>query len=179
MNTTEFLIIGICTGALCSCATMNDGGSYTNSTYDYNNETVYYSQNYDSSTDSGLNYNDSSFRSEVAVPESYHVGSYHSPQSAKNVDKQWVTSQNPQGYTIEIANDEKPSVVAKKLYQVPKTERMAEIKYQSNGKVYYKGVYGSYSSPAEAEKALNALPPEVKQGAGVKPWGNVQSNVGE
>ena len=56
---------------------------------------------------------------------------------------------------------------------------MAEIKYQNQGKAYYKGVYGSYPSFDAAQQALNNLPDDVKKGAGVKTWGSVQSSVAE
>lgn len=112
----------------------------------------------------------------VDVPDSYHVGEYHAPVSFKDRDKQWVNSQNPQKYTIELADDEKAAAVAKKLYQAPKSDRSAQVQYQKNGKSYYKGVYGSYDSPEAAQKALDGLPTDIKQGAGVKNWGSVQGN---
>ncbi|MFI4919644.1 MAG: SPOR domain-containing protein, partial [Legionellales bacterium] len=112
----------------------------------------------------------------VVVPESYHVGAYHSPVSFKDMDQSWVSRQNPQGYTIEIADDAKASEVARKLYNTPKNDRMAQVQYQRNGRVYYKGVYGTYSSSDAAQKALDALPPDIKQGAGVKTWSSIQSN---
>jgi septal ring-binding cell division protein DamX len=116
---------------------------------------------------------------EVSVPESYHVGQYQSPVSFKDRDRNWVTSQNAQGYTIELADDEKPAVVAKKLYNAPKNDRRAQIKYQRGGKSYYKGLYGTYNTPAEAQKALESLPDDVKKSAGVTSWGNVQGNLNE
>lgn len=118
-------------------------------------------------------------RAEVSVPQSYHVSSTHSPISFKDRDKNWVKNQNPQGYTIEVAEDEKASRVAQKLYKIPKNDRMAQIKYQREGKVYYKGIYGTYNSPEAAQKALNELPQEVKQKAGIKKWGSVQENMDE
>lgn len=115
---------------------------------------------------------------QVTVPESYHVGAYHSPVSHKDRDKSWVANQNPQAYTIEIAEGEKASQVAGKLYNAPKGDRRAQIKYYQNGTPYYKGVYGSYNSYEEAQKAYNALPATVKQGAGIKNWSSVQQNMG-
>ncbi|MDP1602596.1 MAG: SPOR domain-containing protein [Legionella sp.] len=141
-----------------------------------------YQQNYQrrSSYNIGTDYGyDGGSRGQVTVPDSYHVGAYHSPTAAKDRDRRWVSSQNPQGYTIEIADDEKASQVAKKLYQIPKKEPMAEIKYQRDGKAYYKGLYGTYVNPEEAQKALNSLPDDVKQGAGIRNWGNLQNNISE
>jgi septal ring-binding cell division protein DamX len=117
--------------------------------------------------------------SAVKVPESYHVGAYHSPLAPKDIDKNWVSRQNPQEYTIQLAQDEKAARVAGVLQTAPKNERMAEIKYQQFGKTYYKGLYGSYSSQEAAQNALNALPENVKQSAGVTTWGTVQSNLSE
>lgn len=113
----------------------------------------------------------------VVVPESYHVGQFHSPVSFKDRDRTWVNNQNAQGYTIELADDEQPSTVAQQLYKAPKTDRMAQIRYYKNGKTYYRGLYGSYENAEDAQKALNALPPEVKKNAGIKNWGSVQNNL--
>ena len=84
-----------------------------------------------------------------------------------------------QNYTIELADGDKASEVANTLYKAPKNDRMAEIKYQKDGKTYYKGVYGSYPSLEAAQQALTTLPDEIKQKAGVQTWGSVQQNVHE
>ena len=97
------------------------------------------------------------------------------PASFKMRDKSWVSSQNPQGYTIELSNGEKASDVAGTLQKAPKNERMAEVKYQRDGKQYYKCVYGSYPTYEAAQQALSTLPEDVKQGATVKTWGHIQS----
>jgi hypothetical protein len=190
MNTIRLVVIGFCVSTLSACTTMNGNGgypgyyagSYNTHTPNYNYEQMQYyqyQQNYQSyNVGNDYGYGESP-RGQVTVPDSYHVGAYHSPTAAKDRDKKWVSSQNPQSYTIEVADDEKPSRVAKKLYQIPKNEPMAEVKYQRDGKAYYKGLYGTYSSPEEAQKALNSLPDDVKQGAGIKSWGHVQSNVSE
>jgi septal ring-binding cell division protein DamX len=115
----------------------------------------------------------------VEVPESYHVNSLSAPVSFKDRDRTWVNSQNPGNYTIEIADDEQASQVAQKLYKAPKKDRMAQIKCKTNGKQHYKGLYGSYASQEDAEKALNDLPSDLKQGAGVKNWSHIQSNLEE
>ncbi|STX29363.1 Uncharacterized protein conserved in bacteria [Legionella beliardensis] len=174
------LTVCICFSALASCGRVSDipyPPTYTSQRYD---DMRYYSQVYSQGINYG-DYNSSAIVSsqEVAVPESYHVGAYHAPARAKDRDKTWVSSQNPQGYTIEIADDEKAAQVAKKLYMAPKTDRTAEVRYQNNGKNYYKGLYGSFSSQEEAQKALNNLPEDLKQSAGVKNWGAIQSSVSE
>lgn len=176
MKKLRLLVISLSAGCLSACNTTTNETVYTAyQPYKYE-DMQYYTQTYSGGADySGENYP----REEVTVPDSYHVGAYHSPTRAKDRDKNWVSSQNPQGYTIMIAEDEKPSKVAGKLYQLPKNDRMAEIKYQRDGKNYYQGVYGSYSSQEEAQKALDALPAEVKQQAGVKNWNSVQSNISE
>lgn len=97
------------------------------------------------------------------------------PLPFKQRDKGWVGKQNPQGYTIEISNSEKAADVAGTLQKAPRNEPSAEVKYQRDGKQYYKGVYGSYPTYEAAQQALNALPEDVKRNASVKTWGNIQS----
>lgn len=116
-------------------------------------------------------------RKQVKVPETYHVGAYRSPISHKDQDKTWVEGQNPQGYTIEIADKEKASEVAGQLQNVPKNERRAEVRYERDGKTYYRGLYGSYPNLEDAKKAMGTLPANVQEGANVKTWGSVQSSV--
>ncbi|CAM2935838.1 Uncharacterised protein [Legionella steigerwaltii] len=111
---------------------------------------------------------------EVKVPNSYHVGELHSPVSFKDRDETWVNSQNPQGYTIELTEGDKASQVAQVLYKAPKKDRMAQVKYDRDGKTRYRGVYGTYTTSEEAQKALNSLPPELKSGASVINWSSVQ-----
>jgi hypothetical protein len=139
----------------------------------YDESQMYAPVNYSSSN---TGYRDSS-SGQVTVPNSYHVGEYHSPISFKDRDKSWVSSQNPQAYTIEVAEGDKASQVAQKLYKTPKNDRMAQVKSQVNGSAYYKGVYGTYPDEASAQKALDALPDDIKQGAAVKNWSSVQQNL--
>lgn len=117
-------------------------------------------------------------KKQVVVPETYHMSQYQSPQSHKDRDRRWVETQNPQGYTIEVADSDKAHEVAGKLYKAPKSQRMAQVKYHQNGNQQYKGVYGSYSSYEEAQKALTNLPEDVKANAKIRTWSNVQSSVG-
>lgn len=178
MNKIQLFTLVICAAGLSACGMSNNDTLYTSYTYKpYNyDETLYYSsQTYRGGPD--YTYGAQSSSSGVSVPDSYHVGAYHSPTPHKERDKDWVKSQNPQSYTIEIADDEKAASVASKLYQVPKTDRSAEIKYQRDGKAYYKGLYGTYNSQDEAIRALEALPDALKKGAGVKDWGTIQSNT--
>lgn len=176
----HLLTICFCAGTLSGCVIMDDQyRGYQSATYDANqgypaNYSVY--MNSGSSYTYGYDYGSSESTKQVTVPDSYHVGAYHSPPSAKNKDSTWVSNQNPGGYTIQIAEDEKPSMVAKQLYQLPKNDRTAEIQSQRGGKTYYKGLYGSYNSEEEAQKALSTLPDDIKQKAGIKKWGSVQNN---
>jgi septal ring-binding cell division protein DamX len=151
----------------------NDNEGYTPNypSYTYNDNQLI---NYNSS-DAGYRHTDGG--QQVAVPDSYHVSEYQPPVSFKDRDRTWVSGQNPQGYTIELAEGEKASQVAQTLYKTPKNDRMAQVKSQVNGKAYYKGVYGTYPDAASAQKALDALPDEVKKSAGVKSWGTVQQNL--
>ena len=113
----------------------------------------------------------------VAVPNSYHVNEYQAPASHKSRDKSWVNSQNPMGYTVEVGDDENAASVASSLQTAPKNNRSAQIKYQKDGKTYYKGDYGSYDNYQDAKKALDSLPADVKARARVKNWGTVQGGV--
>ncbi|MBA2709694.1 MAG: SPOR domain-containing protein [Tatlockia sp.] len=110
----------------------------------------------------------------TTVPDSHYTGSYRSPTSHKDIDRSWVDNQNPNSYTIQIGESDKAYQVAGRLHKTPKTERSAEVKYDRNGQSYYKGVYGSFNSQEDAQKALNSLPPEIKQGAEIKSWSSVQ-----
>lgn len=170
------MAVGLCAINLSSCIAYEENNSPSYETYTYNDSQLY-AQGYYSTSNYNYNYNQQ--HQSVAVPESYHVGEYHSPVSFKDRDRTWVNGQNPQGYTIEVADDEKAAQVAQKLYKAPKNDRMAQIKYQRNGKAYYKGLYGTYDNAQDAQNALDALPAEIKQGAGVKNWGSVQGNLSE
>lgn len=179
MNKIQQFTLVVIAAGLASCGMNNSDTLYTSyiyKPYGYD-ETQYYSpQTYRG----GADYNFGTPSSHgVTVPDSYHVGAYHSPTPHKDRDKHWVQSQNPQGYTIEIADEEKAASVARKLYQVPKNDRAAEIQYQKDGKPYYKGVYGTFNTQDEAIKALENLPESLKKGAGVRNWGAVQQNSTE
>ncbi len=188
-------LMAVSIGVLSLSACMLDGGNDFSSTgYNANpyqlpsNQTsLLYPEGYEntSSYNTYSTYNTSNdmdaiapaSENQVVVPDTYHVGAYRSPASPKDVDRSWVTSQNPQGYTIELANGEKASHVANVLYKAPKNERMAEVQSQRNGKPYYEGLYGSYPTQEAAQEALNKLPDDVKQNAGIKTWGSVQNTV--
>lgn len=175
LNKIQALSICLCVTGLSACTTSYSPKTYTNYQYSAESTTQLYQDGY---TGGGY-YSDSYQEKSVVVPESYHVGVNHAPTPHTDRDKEWVNSQNSQSYTIELADDEKASEVANTLYKAPKSERMAEVKYQRDGKAYYKGVYGTYPSYEAAQQALKSLPEDVKQKAGVKTWGSVQSGVTE
>lgn len=102
------------------------------------------------------------------------MGDLRSPVSFKDRDQNWVNSQSPQGYTIELVEGDKAAQVAQVLYKAPKNDRLVQVKYEQDGKTHYNGVYGTYRSADEAQKALNALPPEIKSSASVVNWSIVQ-----
>lgn len=180
MKKVHLLTICLCVSSLSACVMNDDNYSgYQSVIYDARQTSpANYNviMNNGASYGYGYNYDNPESIKQVTVPDSYHVGAYHSPATARDKDTTWVSNQNPGGYTIQIAEDEKPSQVAKKLYQLPKNDRTAEIQSQRGGRVYYKGLYGSYNSEEDAQKALSALPDGIKQGAGVKKWGSVQNN---
>lgn len=110
----------------------------------------------------------------INVPESYHVGQFRAPISSEANDHQWIMQQNLAFYTIELADNAQPAIVAKQLYLAPKTARMAEFKYRQNGIVRYKGVYGSYRTFEEAQMALQQLPPALRTQAQIRQWSQIQ-----
>lgn len=174
----QAIFSGILVLALSSCAEMNN---QTYEHYGYSSYPNYYPMQMQGSyMGSDISYESQQQpAAEVSVPDSYYVGPARTPVSFKDKDKQWVSSQNPRAYTVEVADDEKASKVAGKLYQLPKNDRMAQVKYQRDGKGYYKGVYGSYESQEAAQKAIDALPADLKAGAAVKDWESVQGNLSE
>ncbi len=169
----KLILVTLCALELAGCMTYEEASDDNYRNYVYNDNRI---NTQFTGYDAGITYRPEA-TSAVSVPDSYHVGEYHSPVSFKDRDRNWVSNQNPQGYTIEVADDEKASLVANKLYKTPKNDRMAQVKYQRDGKDYYKGVYGNYPDAQSAQKALDALPAEIKQGAGVKNWGSVQQNL--
>lgn len=116
-------------------------------------------------------------RQRVSVPHSYHFSGGNSPRTHKNRDANWAQSQNPNAYTIQLSSGEKASTVAKDIATTPKFERAAQIKYEQNGRKYYRGVYGTYSSREEAEKAMQRLPSNVRQKAAIKNWSRIQDGM--
>ncbi|KTD07024.1 hypothetical protein SAMN02746073_0067 [Legionella jamestowniensis DSM 19215] len=174
MKKTSILAVCLSVGSLSSCTNYQESAYTVYPTY----RPYAYQQTSYQTYDGGVDYRYERAGGDVNVPHSYHVGPTHSPASHKDVDSNWVNNQNPQGYTIEIAEG-KASQVAGKLYKVPKNDRTAQIKaYSGSGGAYYKGVYGSYHSYEEAQQALNRLPQEIKQGANIKNWGAIQQNSG-
>jgi hypothetical protein len=168
-NRIKLIVMGVCVLNISSCS-MVDNEYPTYPAYSYDSTQSYTLSNYNMSS---YDYKYSQ-KQDVVVPDSYHVGELHSPVSFKDRDQTWVNSQNPQGYTIELAEGDKASKVAQTLYKAPKGDRMAQVKYERDGKTYYKGVYGTYNTSEEAQKALNGLPADVKSSAAVINWSNVQ-----
>ena len=176
LTKTKIICASLCALNLSACMTSGsrDEGHYQ--TYD-NQASPLYPDGYDTTVVYGNNPYETT--REVMTPESYHLGTSRPPVSSKDLDKTWVSSQSPNGYTIQLSNDEKASHVAGVLQKIPKNERMAEIKYQHDGKTSYKGLYGSYPSAEAAHNALNTLPNDIKQGAQVEPWGTIQQEITE
>lgn len=165
------VITSLC--SLSACSTFNSEGAPP--PYSKGSEMQLYPEGYENPT----NYSNYSTPRTVTVPDSYHVSAAHRPATSKSVDQQWVSTQSATGYTIEVADSDKPASVANVLMKVPKTERQAEIKVRQGEKVLYKGLYGTYPSKEAAEQALQALPADVKGAAKVTSWGSVQGMAGE
>lgn len=176
-NNIKLIVITASTLFLSSCMVNDENTDVGYQTYSYDARQPYTQMDY---SYTNYNYNYKNYTgTAVSVPNSYHVGAAHSPVSFKDRDKEWVNSQNPQGYTIEVADDEKAAKVAQKLYKAPKNDRRAQVQYQRDGKNYYKGLYGNYDNPQDAQKALDAMPADIKQGAEIKNWGAVKGNLNE
>lgn len=175
-NKIKLFLFTLCAALeLSSCSTVED-----TSTVDINypayspNDT---SQLYLQDTFNETNYkytNPTVSKKGVVVPESYYIGERRSPVSFHDQDEAWINSQNPEAYTIELAEGDKASAVAEVLYKAPKKDRMAQVKSERNGKEYYRGVYGTFSNAAEAQKALDELPSDMKEKALIKNWGSLQ-----
>lgn len=173
----KYALLGLGALSLSSCALMDNstGTSLTYPAYATPDDNLAYMQNNYGSFEKNYKYNEvTPPKQNVVVPDTYHVGDMRSPVSFQDRDQSWVENQNPQAYTVELAEGDKAAKVAQTLYKAPKNERMAQVKYQQDGKEYYRGVYGTYSSAAEAQKALEALPSELKGNAQVKSWGSIQ-----
>lgn len=106
--------------------------------------------------------------SRIERPESRSV------VSPKQADLTWVSEQSPETYTIEVGDADKAYLVAGQLARAPKKERTAQVKYSRQGRYFYKGLYGSFSSQQAAHEALEALPAELRQTSRIESWGNVQ-----
>lgn len=99
------------------------------------------------------------------------------PVPVAHSDKDWVMTQSPDHYTIQMAKSDKPQSVAKTLFAAPKRARMAQVQTHQWGGQVYQGLYGSYTSQADAEEALQQLPDAVRQHAKVVPWSSVQNTL--
>ncbi len=172
MKITSVSVVFFFAATLVGCGTTYQ---QTTESYDYSYDTIEYTPQSNNRID--YEQDTSVKESSVTLPDSYHLGTYHAPTPAKVQDKNWISSQNPYGYTIEVADGDKPIAVANRLAQVPKSDRSAEIKYQRNGKAYYKAVFGSYQNKEQAESALHQLPAAIKQDARIKNWSSIQGTL--
>lgn len=175
LTQTRIVCLSLCIVNLPACMTAEHHDYSNSQSYDYRASPLY-PEGYDNTVVYSSPYESPK---EIMVPESYHVGATQSPITSKDMDKSWVSSQSPMGYTIELADGEKAAHVAGVLEKAPKSEHMAEVKYQRDGKAYYKGLYGTYPNYEAANKALSTLPDDLKQRAGIKTWGSVQQNISE
>ncbi|NDH67222.1 MAG: hypothetical protein EBY22_04810 [Gammaproteobacteria bacterium] len=177
-----WISFGFCALSLSACVmdgtstwdgTTNEGYFMPAMPDDYSNPPIY-TQEYETSFDS-YHSNSETSQTGVSVPQSYHLGGItNTPPVAKDEDKQWVANQNPDGYTIEIQKNAKPSQVANTLQKMPKNERSVEVRSHSGT---YLGLHGNYSSREAAEAQLNSLPSDIKEQAKIKKWHSVQNEV--
>ena len=176
LTQTKMICISLCMVNLSACMTSGQHDYVSNQPYDYQ-ATPLYPEGYENT----VVYTTDSYNTPqgMQTPNNYPVTTKQSPVASKDMDKAWVTSQSPTGYTIQMSENEKASYVARALQKAPKNERMAEVKYKQNGKDYYKGLYGSFPDAESATKALEALPGDIKQAARIETWGTVQQSLVE
>src|SRR5437868_6614663 len=98
-NKVRFLIFCLCAGGLTACAT-NESNYHSFQSY-YTSYQPYRYQ--DTRFDDYSGYSQTT----ATVPDSYYTGPLHSPTSHKDMDRNWVNSQNPKAYTIQIGESEK------------------------------------------------------------------------
>lgn len=165
--TIRILAVSLCVSLTACQTTHSSYQSYQYGDSTYTSQSPLYPDSYES-----VQYGQYLEEKTALPPEKFNR--YEAPVPAKDMDKHWILGQNPQAYTIELDQSERASQVASALSNAPKNERMAEIKYQKNGKTYYQGIYGSFPSAEAAQQALSRLPDNVKQNAQVKSWANVQ-----
>ena len=115
----KHIALTACIASLTACGTLNNP-AFDSSYNNYNKQSSM--QLYPDGYESGVAYTTPlPEKKAVVVPESYHVGAYQAPTSFKDRDKSWISTQNPQGYTIELANGEQPAEVAGVLQKAPKS----------------------------------------------------------
>lgn len=81
--------------------------------------------------------------------------------------EQWVMSQNPENYTLQIGSVTSEKDMQKFLRQTGVEQRTAYIQVEIDGVTRYNALYGVYASYEEAQQAAEGLPPTLRQ---VKPW---------
>lgn len=175
LNKFKTLSLVVCVSGLSACASdTTEPPILPSESYNYYDDNKLYPESYEGDSFAPSTYE----KKDVVVPENYFVGPTHAPTSHRDVDRDWISHQNAQNYTIQLATGDKPADVAKTLYQAPKNDRTAQIRVQQNGKEFYKGVYGSFPTQEAAQQALSTLPQEIKQNAQVQSWGSVQTGAG-
>lgn len=156
--------------SLAACTTNNPNG-YTNYQTYTDHGIELYPQGYEDGP-SEANLQMFKIRNQVSVPQTYYAGE-GTPVRHDTVDKSWTAMQHANDYTIQIKEAEKPAEVAKTLLETPKEERTAQIKSENNGKVSYKGLYGSYPTIEAAEEAKKKLPASLQSEAQIITWSKV------
>lgn len=173
LNKFKTLSLVVCVSSLSGCATTTpEPTEIPQGSYNFYDDNRLYPEGYEGDSFAPPPTYE---QKEVVVPENYFVGPSHAPTSHKDMDKEWISHQNAQNYTIELATGSSAPEVAKTLTRAPKIERTAQIKTQQG---YYKGVYGSFPSQEAAQQALNALPQDIKQSAKIQSWSAIQSGSG-
>lgn len=91
------------------------------------------------------------------------------PTSSTDTARQdWIHNQNPDDYTIQVISGRNEQRIISFMKKYGLTGQAAHFGVQGAGdSVIYIGVYGVYSSVADAKQILQSLPDKVKK---VQPW---------
>lgn len=81
--------------------------------------------------------------------------------------EQWVLSQRPDSYTLQIGSVTREGDIRKFLHDAGIEAEAAYIEVEIDGVTRYNAFYGVYESYTAANQAVAELPPELR---GVRPW---------
>ncbi len=81
--------------------------------------------------------------------------------------EQWIASQNPKFYTLQLASSTNQRLIAKYFEQNALEGKAGYYRSMREGEQWYALVYGAFSSVHEAKAAIDALPADLRKWS---PW---------